>query len=70
MWSVPLPHANEQCETSKGMETDTGSELPPTSSNITHPGLASVNADVFWQPTLHPDIRETETEQRETAKSL
>ena len=65
-----VPHANEQHETSKGLETDTGSELPPTSSNITHPGLASVKVDVFWQPTLHHDIRETETEQRETAESL
>ena len=28
--------------------------------NVTHPGLASVKADMFWQPTSHLNIREAE----------
>ena len=46
-------------------KTDVGSKLPLTSFSATHPGLAlvaAVKADMFLPLTLHPDIRETETE--------
>ena len=42
-------------------ETDIGSELPVTSFDVTHPGLAAVKVDMFYQTTSHPNIRGTET---------
>ena len=52
------------------LETDVGSELPLTSFSDTHPGLAAVKIIMFWQLTLHPNIRETETEMRERLLKL
>ena len=48
-------------------ETDIDSKLPLTSFNITHRGLAKLTC---YQPTSHPDIRETETERETAASSL
>ena len=49
-------------------ESEVGSELLLTSFYVTHPSLAAVKVDRFWQPTSHPDIRVTETEREgETA---
>ena len=32
-------------------KNNVGSELPLTSFNVTHPGLADVKVDMSWQPT-------------------
>ena len=50
------------------LETDVGIKLPLTSFDVTHPGLAVVKVDMFWQPTSHPNIGETETEQERLLK--
>ena len=34
-------------------ETDVGSGPPLTSFDVTHPSLAAVKVDTFWQLTLH-----------------
>ena len=50
------------------LETGVGSELPLNLFEVTHPGLAALNVDMFWQATSYPGIRDTETEwERETA---
>ena len=41
-------------------ESDADSELPLTSFDVTHHGLAAVIVAMFLQPTSHPDIRETD----------
>ena len=46
----------------KQLETGVGSELPLTSFTDAHPGLAAVKITMFWQLTLHPNFRKTETE--------
>ena len=46
-------------------DEDLDSELPLTSLDVTHPGLAAVTVDRFWQPMLHPDVRERGGGERE-----
>ena len=43
-------------------ETDVGIEVPLTSFDVTHPGLAAVRFGMFLQLTSHSNIRETEQE--------
>ena len=44
------------------LETDVGSELSLTLFDVTHPGLAALTIDMFWQATSYPGVRDTETE--------
>ena len=53
-----------------GPETDVGSELPLTLFDATYPGLAAARVGLFWQPTSHPDVTETETEQERDCLKL
>ena len=43
-------------------DEDPDSEIPLTLFDVTHPGLAAVKVDTFWQPTSQPDLRETQRE--------
>ena len=38
------------------------------SFDVTHPSLAAVKVNMFWQPASHPNLRETETEQERLLK--
>ena len=63
MWSVL--HADEWQETSKlvviSLETDVDSELPLTSFNVTHPGLAVVSKLIHFDNHGHTLTSDWET---------
>ena len=53
-----VPRADDSQKLVMWPETDVDSQLPLTSFDVTHAGLAAVKAE----PTSHPDVRERERE--------